>query len=290
MHEVFDGSKYFYWKWPVRRASWVTSKDTLIIGSLPDDWIVGPCMLYKPALPIFENVAIRLEDLNSHVEHLQLLGCIKIIIQTVQILIPVGERTTGKFEKTKDPRKRFRNSVNVVDVENCSDWHASRDRNSYARRYPFISHQAGTHFVCEASLSDRSRIEELLSLASANDSVGWRNGQERLDGIMNWDRAFCIDCLTKWWERSGRSFTETAIINMRPKEPLIPEQRGEAVYESQKVHAGMPRIIPAIRFLVLFQDVSPPGITLEDAMGQVEVYNSDACGLSSVDLELDEDL
>ncbi|KAK6218592.1 hypothetical protein QIS74_06472 [Colletotrichum tabaci] len=258
--------------WPVvkeeRRVSWFTSADTLSVGGAyytceTLDWFYGR------NVPITADTAIPLRTLQEQVNittFFQSHNCLKVVLQTIDIVVAKTAKTSGKFSRVKDGVMAFRNPVSFVNVKGVKDW-SRHERDSVDRDVAFgPPPNFGFHVAHCVELHDRARLEELLSLVSAMGGSSWDTcaGKHRLDAMEDWTRAFCFDCLMTWWEKRGRDLTEETFVKHRRQEMETRNTIGDEPKEADEVDARMPRLIPTVRFLVRFQDTVPPGTPLAE--------------------------
>lgn len=104
------------------------------------------------------------------------------------------------------------------------------------------------HITTVASLYDRERIKELLSLGSVtghwDDSKTAREAWPRLRAMHYQYNAFCMDCLLEWWEKQVHGVVQKimASANTIPlsSDGLNREPSGDS----------LPELIPAVRFKI----------------------------------------
>ncbi|GKT67048.1 hypothetical protein ColTof3_14387 [Colletotrichum tofieldiae] len=193
-------------------------------------------------------------------------NCVNVVLQTIEIVIAKAAKTSGKFARVKDGVMAFRNPVEFVNVKSVDDW-SRHEGIAIDRDISFGSPSgSGFHVVSNVNLGDRFRVAELLNLVSANGGQCWDTctRKHRLDAMEDWSRAFCVDCLTTWWEKRGRNLAEQAILKIKVAEIRERDNDPKGCTEAEVVDPTMPQLIPAIKFLARFPEILPPGTALEE--------------------------
>ncbi|TQN65452.1 hypothetical protein CSHISOI_09995 [Colletotrichum shisoi] len=193
-------------------------------------------------------------------------NCLKVVLQTIDIVVAKTAKTSDKFSRIKDGVMAFRNPVRVVNVKRVKDW-SRRERDPVDRDVVFgPPPNLGFHVAHNVELHDRARLEEILGLVSAMGGSSWDAcaGKHRLDAMEDWTRAFCFDCLMTRWEKRGRYLTEETFVKHRRPEMETKSTMSDEPKEAVDCDVRLPRLIPTVRFLVRFLDIVPPGTPLEE--------------------------
>ncbi|EQB49333.1 hypothetical protein CGLO_11366 [Colletotrichum gloeosporioides Cg-14] len=265
MHAVFD---QLGWMWldedaEMRRMAWITSSDRLSMGPYHFH-AYGSTIKLDDALSTFESVALSLEQLENKYsfghfdEHLSLsidlAQTTRVVVQTIVVVISAKPTRYGTIYPLRTRISRnLKASASFLKENEASEWSYENMRGASACDTP-------THFVEVVDLHDRRRLNELTTLVMANGGSSWTS-RHRMNATCHWDRSYCFDCLMRWWEHDGKGLADTAVTKAYKQLSGIPEDT-PVLEDSSNPETEM---IPAVKFLIKFPDIDPPGINFADA-------------------------
>ncbi|CAI4219742.1 unnamed protein product [Parascedosporium putredinis] len=135
-----------------------------------------------------------------------------VVVQVVYIALPAPPAELADEEMEAYRQELPDLDDDAVVVRDVRDVAGPRAQPLDAVEYRAAVHRRlrNHHIAVVASLHDRARVRELLSLGDATRF--WPDRRARLQSLYHHTNAFCMDCLLYWWDSYARQAALEALL------------------------------------------------------------------------------